>query len=117
MIFSFFSLSVFLIATESQTLAPWWVSAVTGSGGVAVVSSIAAIVLWRELQKSNNENTEMTKQSIEVITKILGKSEEATSVNKEIKAMIEKLLDRVTSADDWKRDMTLKIDNLLRDRS
>lgn len=62
---------VLLSLMETGGSAPWWITAITGSGGALIIQQLWIRSLTASLQKKEAELMEISKESIECITKIL----------------------------------------------
>lgn len=100
--------SILFMASE-----PWWVPAITGTAGTVVVLGILSKALWVELQKSRNEVSAITKESIEVITKLMTQSEDSQRTMGEVRTMLIKMMEHIKEDKEWKEVATKKIDAIV----
>lgn len=112
-----------LFLAETIESAPWWVGAATGSVGLTIGASIACKVLWSELKESRAEVSEVTKQSIEVITRILERSDaEITQRDRmetrqsELHDMVSKVVGHLKDDEESKTKIMTKLDLLISHR-
>lgn len=63
------------LLADAAASTPWWVGAITGTAGTTVVLAYIANKLWNALEESRKEVSDITKESIAVITKLLQKQE------------------------------------------
>lgn len=59
-----------------QIAHPWWLTAITGSGGALVVLFMWVKYLTKIIDKQDKQLLEISKNSIECITKIISKYDE-----------------------------------------
>ena len=86
---------MFYIIAEASVADPYWVSLITGSGGALIV-----LMMWvKSLSASNKrleeENRDISRQSIECITKILERQDSEQSI---------KATDKIADMT-WKQDL------------
>jgi len=97
--------------------APWWIAVITGTGGVAVVTTMAVIFLWRKLEKQDMEMNRLARESISVIATTAEQNSQEKERQIKILSTVDLLLSHVkeTTAYDraWKNEMSEKIHALL----
>jgi erythromycin esterase-like protein len=78
------------VASETATH-PWWLTAITGSGGALIILMMWVKNLTATVKKKDTELMEISRQSIECITKIL----ERQNQDKDWKDRLNNLLDEI----------------------
>ena len=104
---------ILFIAQATAPPTPWWVGAITGTAGTVVVLAIAVKTLWAKLEESRKELSSVTKESIEVITKILQRQEQSDQLGEDIRRTLDNLINKVKDDDKWKHEVHTKLDTLL----
>lgn len=92
---------------------PWWVPAITGSAGTLIVMGIGMKVLWSAFCKKDNEVSEVTKESITVITRILERVDASAEREGELRTMITKIIDHNSDDLQWKNTVMDKVNSIL----
>ena len=83
-------MNLFLLAQAEQSN-PWWVTAITGSGGALIVLMLWVRTQLVTIKKKDEELVRISKESIECITKIIEKHTQDGPWKLKIESLIQEI--------------------------
>lgn len=79
---------MFFILAQASEANPWWLTAITGSGGALIVLMMWVKSLLDSIKHKDQELIKISKESIECITKVVEKHNQDTPWKNKVETLI-----------------------------